>query len=424
MAPTRTLTATLLATGSLVLLAACGGGDETSGQGGDELTYWARGANEAINQQLVDAWNETHDVQIELLAVPDDEYNQKLAAAVQAGTPPDVVTVDVVHVPRLARGGALDPITDQAKELPFFDTLFQSYVDYSTYEGDIYALPENVDASTLYWNKNLFEQAGLDPEKPPRSFAELKEYAEKISALGDDTYGFYFSGQCVGCNDYTFSPLVWASGGDFVSEDGTTATLTDPAVADALRLYRDLWESGAVPDQAETDTGANWVSSFGSGNIGMIGLGAFAISQMSENFPDVDYGVATLPGKDGGESSFTGGDVIAIPSGAEHPDAAWEFVKWSLTDAAQVDVYAKNGKLVARSDLIENEYATENPKVVAHNRALQAGRLPVYHPNSAEIDAPTGPFNSAFQEIVFGGADPESVLPSAEEEFQRLLDQG
>lgn len=389
----------------------------------DSIMLWSRGANETINQALADAWNETHDVQVELLPVPDADYMQKVAAAVEAGNPPDVVTLDIVAIPELMRGGALTDITERAQGLEYFDQLAQSYVEHSTTDGRIYALPENIDASTLFWNKDLFEAAGLDPEHPPTNFAEIREYAEAITALGDGRYGFYIAGQCAGCNAYTFSPLMWASGGDYVNEDATESTLDSQGLADALTLYQDLWEAGFIPPEAQDDTGANWVSSFGSGNIGMIGLGAFAIDQMAANFPDVNFGVAPLPGVDGGVSSFTGGDVIAIPAGAEHEDVAWEFIEWSLGEEAQVGVYAASGGLVARGDLIENEHATD-PNVVAENEAVLIGRLPTYYTNAGEIDAPTGPFNTAFQEIVFGGADVESTLAEADARLQELLDEG
>ena len=387
------------------------------------ITLWSRGANEAINQALVDAWNAGHDVKVTLLPVPDADYAKKLAAAVAAGNPPDVATLDVAAIPEMLRGGVLTDITARAKGLDYFGTLASSYIDHSTLDGKIYALPENIDASSLFWNKDLFTAAGLDPEKPPTTFAELKADAAAITALGAGNHGFYFPGQCAGCNAYTFSPLMWASGGDYVNADGTKATLTSKGLQDALGLYQGLWKAGDVQADGKDDTGANWVSSFGSGKVGMIGLGAFAIGQMAANYPGVKFGVAALPGVDGGTSSFTGGDVIAIPSGSKHVDAAWEFLQWSLTDAAQVEVYAKSGSLVARSDLIDNKYATD-PNIQSENQAALIGRLPTYYLNSGEIDAPTGPYNLAFQKIVFDGADIKSTLETANTEFQRLLDQG
>ena len=418
----KRLAAIAASVAAVTLLVGCSSGNPVE-KAPTSITLWSRGANEAINKALADAWNADHSTKVKLLPIPDADYTKKLAAAVAAGNPPDVATLDVVSIPEMVRGGILTDITDRAKSLSFFDKLAASYIDHSTKNGAIYALPENIDASSLFWNKDLFAKAGLDPNKPPTTFAEIKSDAAAISALGGAVKGFYFPGQCAGCNAYTFSPLVWASGGDYVNKAGTKATLTSSGLADALKFYQDLWASGDVPTDGKADTGANWVSSFGTGKVGMIGLGAFAIAQMKKNYPTIKFGITTLPGSHGGASSFTGGDVIAIPAKSKHVDASWEFVKWSLSQAAQVEVYAKAGSLVARSDLVNNKYATD-PNVVSENKAALIGRLPTYYLNAGQIDAPTGPYNLAFQKIVFEGGDVLSTLKTANTEFQRLLGQG
>ena len=290
--------------------------------------------------------------------------------------------------------------------------------------GDaIYALPENVDASTLFWNKDLFREAGLDPEAPPTTFEEIIEYSKAITALGDGKYGFYFAGQCAGCTTYSFSPLVWASGGDYASEDGTTSTMADPAMEAAVGLYKTLWEDGLIEPGAQSDTGANWVSAFGSGNIGIEPMGAFAIGALRADFPDVDFGVAPLPGEDGGVSSDIGGDVIGIPAGSKNPEEAWEFIEWSLTEEAQLEVYAANGALVARSDLIDNEYSADDANITAQNEAVDLGRLPVHYENNhRQILASTGPWFLAIRAAVFEGVSLDDALKQADVETQKLID--
>ena len=82
----------------------------------------------------------------------------------------------------------------------------------STYEGRLYGVPLYADVSALFYNKDLFRKAGLDPEKPPTSLAEIREYADKITALGGDVKGYFLPGSCAGCNIFTVAPLMWASG--------------------------------------------------------------------------------------------------------------------------------------------------------------------------------------------------------------------
>lgn len=412
---------------SMTFVAACGdSGGSGSGGGGDEdstITYWARGANLEINEKLVAAFNATHETQVELLGVSDDDYPTKLATAVASGSPPDVATVDIGELDDIIEGEQLTDIRDLAEGLDYFEELRPAFVERATRDDALYALPENVDASTMFWNKDLFRQAGLDPEKPPATFDEILEYSRAITELGEDNYGFYFAGQCNGCLTYSFSPLVWASGGDYASEDGETSTMTDPAMQAAVDLYATLWDEGLVEPGAEADTGANWLGAFASGKIGMAPLGAFAISPLRADFPDVDFGVAALPGEDGDTSSDIGGDVIGIPKGSANPDGAWEFIEWSLSEEAQLEVYAKNGALVARSDLIDNKYSSGDANLIAQNDAVDIGRLPTrYANNHRQILSPTGAWFLALRAAIFEGVPVEEALAQGDEDAQALID--
>ena len=79
-------------------------------------------------------------------------------------------------------------------------------------------VPLYADVSALFYNKDLFKKAGLDPTKPPTSLAEIRTYADKITALGGDTKGYYLPGNCAGCNIFTVGPLMWASGATIEAE--------------------------------------------------------------------------------------------------------------------------------------------------------------------------------------------------------------
>jgi multiple sugar transport system substrate-binding protein len=385
------------------------------------LTYWARGANEAINKTLVKAWNDTHAQQVQLLAIPDAEYQTKLAAAVAAGSPPDVATVDIAVVPKLIQGGAIQNITSKAKALPFYGKLAKGFINYATVNGQLHAVPVDIDASALFYNKDLFRRAGI--KHPPTNFKEILADAKKITALGNGIHGFYMSGGCGGCNAYTFLPLVWASGGDFVTKDGKKSTLSNnPALTSALQLYRNLWANNYVPKSAKGDTGAAWVSSFASGKIGMALLGAFAVGPV--HAAKVNFGVTPMPGAKGGVSAYTGGDVAVIPNKSSNADAAWQFIQWMLSPAAQVEVYAKAGRLTARSDLGKNSYSSKDPAVLGEQKAVTVGRTPVYYPQADAVNAPTGPYFTSWQRIIFNGANLPKTLKDADKAINSLLARG
>lgn len=393
-------------------------------QEGVTLTLWSRAANEAFVRRLVDAWNETHTNQIEPTIIPSDQFVTRVATGFAAGEVPDLLPIDLIYVPAFAQAGQLTDITALAEGMEYFEQLSPSHVRLARYEDGLYALPFTAEGSVLLYNKGLFEQAGLDPDQPPTTWQEIYEAAQAITALGDDTYGFYFAGSCAGCNAFTYLPLIWASGGDVLSEDGLQSTIaTDPVVAEALDFYRQMWEEGLIPPGAQADTGTEFLNAFLGGNIGMAGSGAFSISVLKNDHPEIDFGLTFLPGKDGGRSSFAGGDSIAIPAGAQNVDAAFEFIQWALSDEVQLDMYAAQGQLPVRIDLAENEYFEEDPRLTVNAEAMALGRTPYSFVYNNLFNDPNGPWLQMIQTAVFQG-DVEGAIAAADQRFADILAEG
>lgn len=280
----------------------------TTASSQETLSMWSRTGSEAFMPKLVEAFNASHETQIDLQVVPSAELIQKYATAAAGGSAPDFLSLDLIFTAAFADAGQLVDLTDIVKGLPYYEHLSPAHLAMGSRDGRIYGTPMSADASVLLWNKDLYKQAGLDPEKGPTNWAEISDQVAKVSALGSDTHGFYFSGACGGCNAFTFMPLVWANGGEFFLDGGTRASLNTPEMRDAVDLYRDLWAKGYMPESAETDNGSNFFGGFANGNVGISILGSFAIGALATNNPDLDYGVAVIPGKDGGWSSFAGGD--------------------------------------------------------------------------------------------------------------------
>jgi multiple sugar transport system substrate-binding protein len=387
---------------------------------GVTMSFWTRDSNQAQVRRLVDAWNATHDNKIEVTVIPASDYMTKVGAAAAGGSAPDIIAVDLIYVPQFAAAGQLTDITESAKSLSYFDKLSPSHVRLATYQDKIFALPFNAEGSILLWNKDLFKEAALDPEKGPTTWAEIAEYAKKITALGDDKYGYYFSGSCAGCNAFTYLPLMWASGGDVLSEDGTTATLTDPNVAAALEFYRQMWADGQIPPGAQADTGPDFFNAFTSGKIGMSGSGAFSISQLKNEHPEINFGVTYLPGKDGGQSSFAGGDSIGIPSGSKYPKEAFEFIQWLTSDDVQLEQYAKANNLPVRTDLAENEYFAADPRLTTAAKAMAMGNTPYSLVYNQLFNDANGPWLKMIQTAVFAG-NIDQAVQTAQDEFTKIL---
>lgn len=387
------------------------------------INFWSRDSAKGLVTPLVDSWNASHTPKIKATFIPGDQFVQKFATALAGGTAPDLVAVDLIYMPAYAAAGQMTDLTDRAKALPFFNQLSPSHVRLGTYKDRVYALPFNAEGSILLYNKNLFRQAGLDPDKPPTTWAQIADYSKKITALGNDTYGFYMSGACAGCNAFTVLPYIWASGGDVLSEDGKTATVTNPQVKATLQFLHQMYVDKQIPESSKSDTGTDFLNGFASGKIGMAGSGAFSIAALKKEHPDVDFGITPLPGQNGGSSSFAGGDTIAIPAGSKRPDQAFEFIKWFLNDDVQTEQLAKNGGLPLRLDLVNNKYSQQDPRyVTVANAMFKQGRTPYVLPYNDIFNDANGPWLAMLQRAIFDG-EIDPAVTEAQNKFSSILAQ-
>jgi multiple sugar transport system substrate-binding protein len=376
----------------------------------EKLSMWSRAAAAGPAQGMIDLWNSTHEDKIELTVIPDLQVVTKLATAVQAGDVPDLMSFDLIFMPDFMKAGFLVDLTDQLKSDPNQAKVAKAFQDLATYNGKLYGTGFLPDTSILLYNKGLFKKAGLDPEKPPTTIDQIHEYAKKIHALGPDIYGYYLSGNCGGCNIFTQAPMMWGSGAHLLPKSGDDPVLEGPGVKELLTTLHAMWTEGLIPQGAQGDTGANFQAIFQTGKVGMQGSGNFAIATLKASNPEIDFGIAFLPGlKDGQASSFVGGDLIAIPKGVKHLDQAVAFVKWVLTDEAQLKGLAAKNTLVARTDLVQNEYYKTEPRYYTTAKAVGIGQTPwVFHFNDM-VNSDSSPWLEMLQTAIFEGKIDEAI---------------
>jgi multiple sugar transport system substrate-binding protein len=415
----RSHRATILATvavAAIGLLAGCqqapGGSDAggtTATDDGTTLTMWTRSPTATFSQTLIDAYNASHKNKIKLTTFPADNYQQKVGSAAGAKQLPDILASDVVYAPNYAAKGIYQDLTARIDTLPFKDKLAPAHVKAATAGGKVYAVPHDIDLSALFYNKVLFRRAGLDPDKPPTTLDQVYADAKKIDALGGNVDGYFFAGACPGCQLFTTWPIIWASGDKVLNDAGTESTVDNATAAKVYDLYRKMYDEGIVPKSAKNEGGPTWTQPFTDGRIGLQPMGATSLQTIKEG-PGLEVGVAPIPGLTGGSSSFVGGDVLGIGANSTHAAQAWDFISWTLSDSAQVDVVAKSHNITVRSDLAGNRYAQQDPRSTTFNKLAAEGQTPISINFGRTFNDPNGPWTATVIDAVFGNSGAAAAL--------------
>ena len=313
-----------------------------------------------LDAQIAEFEKRNPDIRVSVLSMGAGSMNpQKLMTSIVGGVPPDVINQDRFTIGDWASRGTFQPLDrflaaeknlpDGVHEADFYPAAWKE----ALYKGQVYAIPTGIDDRMLYYNRQVFRDAGLDPNHPPQTWEELEDYAKKLTKYNrDGTYsriGFIpnFGNSWL----YLYS---WQNGGEFMSPDGRTCTLNNPYSAAALKymvnVYNDLGGYDKV-NIFQTGFQSNEQDPFFTGKIGMVINGNWVLNSIARYAPGLDFAVAPAPvpaerlqgvkaktGRFAGQPPFltwTGGFSLAMPMGAPHSEAGWRFIKWMTSlDAA------------------------------------------------------------------------------------------
>ncbi len=424
------------------LLAACapaGGssssGDSASGAPSSETTtiaYWTFWADRwgEFQQQIVDTYNtENQDgIQVEMLIVPWGDLATKLLTAVSAGNPPDFSIIGRGEVVEWAVREGILPLDDYiaASSETNPDDWFEVAWNECQWQGKTYAQPFESGTYAAWYNKDLFEQAGLDPEQLPATWADVDAAADKITQ-GNASDGYSVVGFIPWANRGDL--LGWLAGGEWYDETAQQVTAVTPeniAAMEWVKQYADKYDGEALERFRQGLGGGDTADDpFLRSQIAMVWRGSWSLSAKQEYGPDVNFGVAPLPYRgDAGPDSINQGSACVLPTGSPQPDPAYKFLTYmSIQGIAQ---WVPNA-----ADMVSRKDQTEvYPSALPDNDEFR-GYWKLYNDALAySHHEPAMParrywndqLNAAVDAIVRGQKSPEEALQDAQDATQRELD--
>ncbi|MDR0387914.1 MAG: ABC transporter substrate-binding protein, partial [Treponema sp.] len=342
---------------------------------------------------------------------------KKLLAAIVAGDAPDVVHMAMAYNAQLMLEGHLEPLGPyfkkdaNVKEADFVKGLF----DLNKYNGEIYGLPFNCSNPIMYYNKDLWKQAGLDPNKPPVTWDELYEYGKKIHALGTDVYGFNIARG----SGWMTQGYTWQFGGQWIAKDNSTVLWTEKGALDALKFMKKMADEGVAIYQGAASLNMG-------GKVGMW-IGSTAELTNNMNSATFDLGVAVMPYAVKKQVPIGGGSLyISKSSPQSDKDAAWTFLKFMSSQESQfywaeATGYQASSIAAVNSDQMKALWQRD-PRYAATYTQIEYA---VAEDNTQLIpfNEVRDMFNSAWDEVMLNKADPDRTMAAAQERANRVLAQ-
>ncbi|MDF1602411.1 sugar ABC transporter substrate-binding protein [Nocardioides sp. YIM 152315] len=317
------------------LAAACGSDDaDQEGDGKVHITVegWRpgdeQGTIDAVEKQAGAFMKENPDIVVEPV---EWEWNaETFATQLAGGQLPTSFRVPFTDTLGLAERQQIADVTDYVDDLPYAEDFNPSVLAAAQgTDGRTYGLPTDVYGVGLHYNRDLFEQAGLDPDDPPTTWDEVREDAEAIAeATGKAGYVQMSTNNTGG---WMLTTLTYALGGRIESEDGTQASVDNDATREGLQLLHDMrWED----DSMGKNTNFEWGTineAFAAGKVGMYMSGSDVYNALvtTNQIDPASYGLAALPLGDGADVGILGGGSVAAVSAKASPEEQEAAVKWN-----------------------------------------------------------------------------------------------
>lgn len=321
---------------------------------------------------------------VEVEGIFQKNYNgvqEKLQAALVGGDVPEVVQIEIHATPQFASAGALAPIEPFFEHDPQFqfDDLVPATLLNQRWEGKLYAMPINRSTPLLYYNKKLFGEVGLDPEKPPRTWSAFYEAVKNLTQIDGGqarSYGFLPAADW-----WFFESIVWGVGGELLSEDLKQVTFADPG-APVLQMWADMiHQDKAARMLVGESAGEQRSQEFIQGRGGMLMNSTAGLGRFVRDVKDFEIGTAFMPHGEVYETAVpTGGAAAAIPAkvSPEKQRGAWEFVKWWISPEEAAFWSQNTGYFPVRKSAIEilttSGYYEEYPQFKTTIDQLQFSR--------------------------------------------------
>jgi len=344
-----------------------GGGGSAAPEATISYSIWGDPAEINSQQAVVDAFHEANPKITVNVTVSDwDTYWDKLQTGIAGGAAPDVFAMDGPLFPDYqSRGVLLDlkPFIDR-DGYDLGQLADQAVGDFTTADGQ-FGLPRDLNVIALYYNKGIFDGAGIPYPDETWDWAKLIEVGHQLTVDLDadgspDQWGFYT--ETSDMENY-WSSLVWQNGGDILAPDGASTVLGTDQAAGGIQFLQDLiWTEKVMPDPALF---AEVGDAFEQGKAAMEANGSWLVP--THEAAGIDLGIAPLPRGPAGQATSINPTGTVVYANTKSPDAAWEFVKYLASPAAQTKLMELRASLPANKEVLAGPYGSsfDGAKVLA-----------------------------------------------------------
>ena len=368
-----------------LVLAGCGGDDGGSGSSGDasgEVSFMVFGDPEEIQayRDVIAAYeNENPDVDVKMIEASDrDDLIARLSTSFAAGTPPDLFLLNYRFYAQFAARDVLEPIEDRVDDSDVFEQkdFYEEAMNAFRFNDTLTCLPQNISSLVVYYNKNLFKEAGVAEPKEGWKWDDMVAAAKKLTKDSNGDGKAEVHGLGIEASLIRVAPFVWSNGGELVDSDEnpTHFTLDTPEAQVALERLLQLHVTDKVTPSDEEVEAEDDETRFQNGRLAMV-LSSRRSTPTFRTIQKFDWDVAALP-QHTEQAGILHSDAYCLTKASENKDAAWSFMEYALGPEG-APIVAKSGRTVPSLKSVAESDAFLDPTAKPANSQVFLDTIPV-----------------------------------------------
>ncbi|WBL14597.1 extracellular solute-binding protein [Sutcliffiella sp. NC1] len=415
----------ILSVSALLFVSACSGSSDSSSTDKSSgkktvIEYWHTYSDQeevVLTDKIKPMFEEAHpDIELKLTRMPYEGLKQQVIAGVSGNAAPDLMRMDIVWTSEFAQIGALQDLSGYEGFENVKNSVFEAPMATNFYDGKYYGLPVNTNTKIAIYNKQLLEKAGLS--EAPETMDELVKAAEAAKTVGSKG-GIGVGGSFA----WGFLPYFWSLGGTLTNDVFTQfdGYINSPESIAAVETMAGWHNDGLTAPSILGGEPGTW-DGMQNHEYLMIDDGPWFFSilmnEEGNKFDALNDTVRGLiPAGDGGSRSVIGGENLVIFANSKHPEEAWTFAKWMLTEEPQ-KLMAETGLIPTNIDAANDPAFLENPFIQEYVTQLETAlpRTPI--PQWSEIEAV---INLNFEKVIRGEMDAKAAMDDAARQAEALL---
>ncbi len=410
-------------------LSACGGSAATAAPGAVALTFYYPVAVPGPITQLIDGYISKFEQQnpgITVKPVLSGGYPDtltKIETTIKGGgTPPDVAVMLSTDLYSLVDSNAIQPLDSQiaaAGGNNYLNGFYPAFLANSRYQGHVWSLPFQRSTPVLYYNRDMFQAAGLDPTKGPANYQEMVADAQKLTKPDGSTWGIEISSD--GIPYWLFQSFVIGNGANVVGSAPNQVSFDTPQVVSALQDFADLSAKYHVMPSGILQW-ANMPNDFVAGKAAMIWHSSGSLANILKQ-AKFNVGVSYTVGEQGFGAPTGGGNLYMLKGiPADHQAAAWKFIQFMSSNDIQADWSMHTGYIAASPAAYQTAamkaYLAKTPQASVAPDGIEYAKAELAAHDNAQVQKFLG---DAVQAVLTGKSDPSSALQSAQQQATQLL---